>query len=92
MRSASTAWNNFQEKIEVTTNKGILLILLLFVLASSLIVGILTLLRWIVYTFQMRGKYSSNDEEWNFTKVEELLIVHDLMTMRIILPLRLTEV
>ena len=76
MRSASTAWNHFQEKIEVKTNKGILLILLLFVLASSLIVGILTLLRWIVYTFQMRGKYSSNDEEWNFTKVEELLIVH----------------
>ena len=74
--SLSTAWDNFQEQLEVTTNKGILLIVLLFVLASSLVVGILTLFRWIVYSFQMRGKYADNDDEWNFTKVEERLITN----------------
>ena len=74
MKSISTVWDDFQEQIEVTTNKGILLIVLLFVLASSFVVGILTLLRWMVYSFQMRGKYADNDEEWNFTKVEERLI------------------
>ena len=76
MKSASTAWDDFQEQLEVTSNKGILLIVLLFVLASSLVVGILTLLRWIVYSFQMRGKYSDADDDWNFTKVEERLIAH----------------
>ena len=74
MKSISTVWDDFQDQIEVTTNKGILLIVLLFVLASSFVVGILTLFRWIVYSFQMRGKYPDNDEEWNFTKVEERLI------------------
>ena len=77
MKSASTVWDHFQEQIEVTTNKGILLIVLLFVLASSLVVGIVTLLRWLVYSFQTRGKYSDHDEEWNFTKVEERLIPHE---------------
>ena len=57
------------DQIEVKTNKGILLIVLMFVLASSLIIGIVTLLRWIVYTIQTR-KYRHKDD-WSFTKIEE---------------------
>ena len=41
----------------------------MFVLASTLVIGILTLLRWIVYTFQVR-KFKRNDD-WTFTKIEE---------------------
>ena len=67
-------WTVFQDKIEVHSNRGILLIVLLFVLASCLVVGIVTLLRWIVFTLQNRGKYEQ-DDEWNFTKVEERLVV-----------------
>ena len=64
--------NIILEQIEVNTNKGILLVVLMFVLTSSLIIGIITLLRWIVYTCQTR-KYrrSKNDADWNFTKIEE---------------------
>ena len=64
--------NIILEQIEVNTNKGILLVVLMFVLTSSLIIGIITLLRWIVYTCQTR-KYrrSNNDADWNFTKIEE---------------------
>jgi len=67
--SHESPWEILQDQIEITTNKGILLLLLMFVLASTLIVSILTLLRWIVYTIQAR-KFHKNDE-WSFTKIEE---------------------
>merc|ERR1719510_1037991 len=51
-------------------NKGILLLVLVFALISTLIVAILTLFRWIVYSFQAR-KYKTRDHEWSFTKIEE---------------------
>jgi len=66
------AWSVFQNKLEADSNRGILLILLLFVLASCLVVGILTLFRWMVWTFRNR-KANLDEEEWNFTKVEERL-------------------
>ena len=62
------AWSVFQNKLEADSNRGILLILLLFVLASCLVVGILTLFRWMVWTFRNR-KANLDEEEWNFTKV-----------------------
>ena len=67
-------WSVFQDKIEPHTNRGILLIVLLFVLASCLVVGIVTLVRWVVYSIQNRGKYGDGEDEWNFTKVEERLM------------------
>merc|ERR1719270_1051516 len=67
--SYESPWEIIRDQIEVKTNKGILLLLLMFVLASTLVVGILTLLRWIVYTIQAR-KFKRNDE-WSFTKIEE---------------------
>ena len=60
----------FAMYFQVDSNRGILLIVLLFVLASCLVVGILTLFRWIVWTIRNRGK-GDDEEEWNFTKVEE---------------------
>ena len=80
------AWDFFQEQIEVKTNKGILLIVLLFSLASCFVVGILTFFRWIVFVVTTRDDPEVEDQ-WNFTKVEErlqspdhedgALIVHD---------------
>jgi hypothetical protein len=56
--------------LEINSNKGILLIILLFAVAFSLLVSIFTLLRWIVYTLQTRT-LGKNEDEWNFTKIEE---------------------
>jgi hypothetical protein len=72
--SYESPWEIIREQIEVNTNKGILLLVLIFVLASTLVVGIVTLLRWIVYTIQMR-KFRKNDE-WSFTKVEQQKFKH----------------
>ncbi len=63
-------WEIIQDQIQINTNKGILLIVLIFALASTLVIGILTLCRWIVYTIQAR-KFYNNDDNWNFTKIEE---------------------
>ena len=67
--SYESPWEIIRDQIEIKTNKGILLLILMFVLASTLVIGILTLLRWIVYTFQVR-KFKRNDD-WTFTKIEE---------------------
>ena len=64
-------WEAVRDQIEVETNKGILLILLLCAILFSLIMSIYTLLRWIVYTLQVRAKTRNSEEEWNFTKIEE---------------------
>ena len=65
----------FEDQIEIHTNKGILLIILLFAVVFSLLVSIVTLMRWIVYTLQIRAK-TKPEEEWNFTKIEERRQIH----------------
>jgi hypothetical protein len=51
-----TPWELFRQHIEVTTNRGILLLLLLFALACSLGVAFLTLIRWIVFPIKEKTK------------------------------------
>ncbi len=54
------------------TNSGLLLVILLCAVAFSLIVSIFTLLRWIIYTLEIRRydrKMAAKD--WDFTKIEE---------------------
>ena len=63
-------WRIFKDQIEIETNKGILLVILLFAVAFALLLCIYTLLRWIVYTLQVRVRVK-NEDEWNFTKIEE---------------------
>jgi len=60
----------FVDQIEINSTKGILLVILLFAFAASLLLSIYTLIRWIVYTLQLRYRRKANEEEWNFTKVE----------------------
>lgn len=70
--SYESPWNLIRDQITVKTNKGILLLLLMFVLASTLVVGILTLIRWIIYTIQVRQFHKKHDhQDWSFTKIEE---------------------
>ena len=66
-------WQSFKEQVQVDTNKGLLLVILLAAVGLSLVVSICTLLRWIVYTLQLRAKVRSGggEMEWNFTKIEE---------------------
>ena len=65
-------WQLFREHVQVDTNKGLLMILLLTAVGLSLVVSICTLLRWIVYTLRLRAKVrGGGGEEWNFTKIEE---------------------
>ncbi|XP_059094516.1 uncharacterized protein LOC131889437 [Tigriopus californicus] len=54
---------------DVYSNKGILLVLLLFALFVSLILIIYTLGRRLVYYFQVR-RYKRTEPDWNFTKIE----------------------
>lgn len=68
--SYESPWKMIQKQIQINTNKGILLLVLAFVLASTLLVGIFTLIRWIIYTVQLR-KFNKTDADWNFTKIEE---------------------
>ena len=67
-------WQLFKEQVQVDTNKGLLLVILLAAISLSLVVSICTLLRWIVYTLQLRAKVrggGGREMEWNFTKIEE---------------------
>lgn len=67
-------WQLFKEQVQVDTNKGLLLVILLAAISLSLVVSICTLLRWIVYTLQLRAKMrggGGREMEWNFTKIEE---------------------
>lgn len=70
-------WGVLQRRLEVETNRGILLVVLTFVLCASVLVGICTLVRWLVFL----ASASSKDErgrmmdDWNFTKVEERLMI-----------------
>ena len=67
-------WQLFKEQVQVDTNKGLLLVILLAAVSLSLVVSICTLLRWIVYTLQLRAKVrggGGREMEWNFTKIEE---------------------
>ena len=64
-------WQLFKEQVQVDTNKGLLLVILLAAIGFSLLVSIYPLLRWIVYTLQLRAKVRGGSEEWNFTKIEE---------------------
>lgn len=54
---------------DVYSNKGILLVLLLFALFVSLILIIYTLGRRLIYYFQVR-RYKRTEPDWNFTKIE----------------------
>ena len=67
--SYESPWEILKEHIEVNIDKGILLVVLMFALSSTLIVGIFTLFRWIIYTIQVR-KFNHKDN-WSFTKIEE---------------------
>ena len=58
-----------KDKVQSTQYQGLLLVVLIFVLAASLIIGIITLFRWIVYSIQTR-KFKRK-EDWSFTKIEE---------------------
>ena len=66
----SPFWSMIEDQIQIDTNKGILLTILLAAIFLSLIVSICTLLRWIVYMIQIRTRVKTT-EEWNFTKIEE---------------------
>lgn len=63
-------WQLFHDHVEVSSTKGILIVILVFAIAFSLLLSIYTLLRWIVYTVQTRMRVK-NEDEWNFTKIEE---------------------
>ena len=56
--------------LDLEENSEILLVVLMFVLISTLIVGIFTLFRWIIYTIQVR-KFDHHKDNWSFTKIEE---------------------
>ena len=68
--SYESPWEILQEHLEEKIDKGILLVVLMFVLCSTLIVGIITLFRWIIYTIQVR-KFDHHKDNWSFTKIEE---------------------
>lgn len=68
--SYESPWEILKEHIELNIDKGILLVVLMFVLCSTLIVGIFTLFRWIIYTIQVR-KFDHHKDNWSFTKIEE---------------------
>jgi flagellar basal body-associated protein FliL len=51
-----TPWDVIRQHIEVSSNRGILLLLLLFALACSFLVAVFTFLRWIVYKIQNKSK------------------------------------
>ena len=63
-------WVIFDDQLNANKTKGILLIILLFSILSSLLISIYTLIRWIIYTIQVRRKIKSTGE-WSFTKIEE---------------------
>ena len=67
----SSIWSVVEDQVEIHTNKGILLIILFAAIIFSLLVSIYTLIRWIVFTIQMRRYDKKNVDEWNFTKIEE---------------------
>ena len=58
-------WNDEEKR-----TRNILKVVLMFVLISTLLVGILTLFRWIIYTIQVR-KFDHHKDNWSFTKIEE---------------------
>ncbi len=63
------------ERVEINSNKGILTVIFVVAVFLSLIVSICTLIRWIIFVIQVRfftarGE-KKDDQEWNFTKIEE---------------------
>jgi hypothetical protein len=59
-----------EEQVEIDTTKGILKVILAAAIFMALVVSICTLIRWIIFTLNERSR-TLNEEEWNFTKIEE---------------------
>ncbi len=70
-------WETVQEQVDIDTNKGILTVLLVAAVFFSLVVSICTLLRWIAFVLRTRSLRAKNEDEWNFTKIEEKRFVVD---------------
>ena len=51
-----TPWDLILQHIEVSSDRGILLLVLLFALACCAVVSVITFFRWIVYKVQNKSK------------------------------------